>query len=333
MLIRDLYATALITPASVARRLYVVSGYASAIFAKRHAEDLVAAGHYTEVNLIVGMPGRRNDHLAFVRLHQEFEGRFRGYYLQAAPPVHCKVYGWFDGDAGIAGFAGSANYTQYGFFADQQVNQLSQEDPNYIRTLFESLLVGCVYIPEAKIDEPERHFEQAIEGDVEPGGFRWDIPDVRVTNSFLVEDTGDVPQASGLNWGQREAMYRKPNGEIGYRKRAPNEAYLSLKGDSTKAGFLPGRAIRFTLITDDNQSFDCVRAQDGDKAIHTTDDNSILGRYLRHRFGVADGAKIEKSHLIAYGRTDFTIEKLDDETFLLDLSVKHKSGPVAGSGG
>ena len=103
-------------------------------------------------------------------------------------------------------------------------------------------------------------------------------------------------------------------------RRRANEAYLSLKGESRREGFLPGRAIRFSLITDDGHSFDCVRAQQGEKAIETTDDNSVLGAYLRARIGVPAGAPVSRADLDRYGRTDFTLEKLDPETFLLDLA-------------
>ncbi|HEY3287266.1 MAG TPA: restriction endonuclease PLD domain-containing protein [Gemmatimonadaceae bacterium] len=322
MIISELYSRALIEPADAADRLYAVSGYASAAFARRHIKDLLDKGRVTEVNLIVGMPGQRNDHVAFKELHAEFAGKFKGYYYNRTPPVHSKVYGWYNGDKDVSGFAGSANYSQYGFFENQQRNQLSIEDPKLIKTLFDSLLADSIYIPLVVIEPPPGHPREGEEGVVQPGGLLWEVPDTRVRISFLSKD-GTLPQVSGLNWGQRLERRVLPDGTETFLQREKNQTYLSLKGDSRKDGFLPPRAIRFTLVTDDGKSFDCVRAQDGDKAIHTTDDNSILGRYLRSRLGVPDGGVVTKEDLVRYGRTDFTIEKLDDETFLLDLSVKH----------
>ena len=53
-------------------------------------------------------------------------------------------------------------------------------------------------------------------------------------------------------------------------------------------------AFRFTLITDDTKSFDCVVAQEGRKAIETTDDNSLLGKYIRKRIGVDLGKLVTR---------------------------------------
>ena len=74
------------------------------------------------------------------------------------------------------------------------------------------------------------------------------------------------------------------------------------------------------MITDDNQAFDMAVQQDNRKAISTAD-NSELGRYFRKRLGLANGELVTKQHLEAYGRTDYTIEKIDEETFMLDFSV------------
>lgn len=142
---------------------------------------------------------------------------------------------------------------------------------------------------------------------VPPSRIRWDVPNKVVTISFL-DTRGRLPTRSGLNWGQR-------NG------RDPYQAYLSIKSTARQNGFLPPRAVPFILHTDDNQSFTCVMAQDGHKALETQNDNSELGRYIRQRIGVCSGRLINLNDLANYGRTDFTIIKNDDGTYTLDLSV------------
>ena len=54
---------------------------------------------------------------------------------------------------------------------------------------------------------------------------------------------------------------------------------------------------------------------------NSTFNNSEIGRYIRKRIGLKEGALVSTQDLINYGRTDYTIEKLDEETFLLDLSI------------
>jgi len=327
MLISDLYDRTLIKPSLESDSLYIVSGYASAVFARRHLQDLLTHSPKARVNLIVGMNSQKNDHLAFVQLHKEFAGRFQGYYYAKTPQVHCKVYGWFRGKKSVVGFAGSANYSQMGFFENQQRNQLSFEDPNLIFDLYQTLLPESEFIPSVEADTPPGHTLLVENGDVAPGQIEWEIPNTRVRISFL-DRHGKLPQKSGLNWGQRLIKSRRRGGVITWRPRGKNEAYLSLKKESREDDFLPPRAIRFTLITDDGYSFDCskVQGEEGkNKGISTYDDNSIIGRYLRNRIGVPDGHLVTKDDLLKYGRTDYTIEKLDDETFLLDLSARKKS--------
>lgn len=323
MLIYNFYKTVLINPkiSLDANKLFIVSGYSSATFARRHITDLLNSDDNFEINLIIGMPGAKNDHLAFLQLHQEFEGKFKGYYFRETPPVHSKVYSWFRDNNPIIGFAGSANYSQAGFFSAQQINQISDENPSEIKTFYDGLIDNSIFIPDHVLVFPEGHHIEAVGISVPAGSILWEIPNTRVRISFL-DKQGNLPAISGLNWGQRlEKRINRQTDEISFVRREPNQAYLSLKLTSRDVGFLPPRAFTFSLVTDDRHSFDCVVAQGGRKAIHSTTNNSLLGIYFRNRLGVALGAPITKVDLERYGRTDYTIEKINDETFLLDFSI------------
>lgn len=324
MIVNDLYQTALIEPAETGKgnELFAVSGYASATFARRHLMQLCQEQKIDfKLNLIIGMPSKHSDHSAFLQLLDEYQDSFRVYYLNSSPPVHAKAYSWYKDDKPIVGYAGSANYSQFGFFENKQVNQITREDPLEIKNFFETLLLRSTPIEEAKIKTPELIVVPSVTGSVQPGQIQWLIPDQAVKISFL-DTKGVVPVTSGLNWGQRKSKAtNKKTGKVTYSQRNPDQAYLSIKKDVRKKGFLPERGFTFTLLTDDGQTFDCVVAQDGGKAVHTTYDNSELGGYIRDRLGVGRGTFIETKHLEAYGRTDFTLIKIDDETFKLDLSV------------
>lgn len=309
MIIDDLYTKVLVNPILTrgVNKINIVSGYASATFANRH---LIKNDDF-KLNLIIGMPGRRSDHLGFLDLKKRFGDRFNGYYYNSRPPVHCKVYAWSKNEHPVIGYSGSANYSQPGFIKKFQVNQLAEENPIEIIKLYDELLPNCINITDYEFEGINSVISSegrnVVEGSVDYGTILWEIPNVRVRISFL-PSTGKMPAISGLNWGQRKG-------------REPNQAYLPIRLDARKKGFLPEQAETFTLITDDNFSFDCVVAQQGRKAIHSTLDNSEIGRYVRKRIGVSNGDFVSLQNLIDYGRTDFTLEKINEETFLLDLSV------------
>ena len=309
MITSNLYKKVLLDPLDKgADELYIVSGYASATFANKHLKESVSS----KVNLIIGMPGRRSDHLGFLKLYSEYQNRFRGHYLLGNPPVHSKAYGWFSKKDPLVGFSGSANYSQPGFFEKSQINQVAYEDPSEIKKFYDSLLKRSVEMKDFSFDVKDLNVisPKQIGNSVNAGNIVWEVPEKRVSISFL-DRHGELPQRSGLNWGQRPEQNREPN-----------QAYLSLRKDSRKEGFLPNLAETFTLITDDNYSMDCVVAQQGRKAIHSTKDNSEIGKYIRERLNVPLGSPVKVDDLIKYGRTDYTIEKINSETFLFDMSLK-----------
>ena len=125
----------------------------------------------------------------------------------------------------------------------------------------------------------------------------------------LLDRSGKVPARSGLNWGQRPELHREPD-----------QAYLPVRGALMSCGFFPERKQHFTVLTDDEQIIECVRAQDGGKAIHTPHDNSEIGRYIRSRIGIPFGQVVTVADLERYGRTSIDFYKIDDENFVMDFS-------------
>ena len=116
-----------------------------------------------------------------------------------------------------------------------------------------------------------------------------------------------VPYRSGLNWGQRPG-------------RNENQAYLSVPSEIQKLNFFPVSGIKFKLICDDGYEFFCIRAQQNGKAIHSCDDNSLIGKYFRKRLHLESGQPIIYEHLIRYGRTSVDIYKKENLIFYLNFS-------------
>jgi hypothetical protein len=323
MITNDLYNTVLLAPAKadVQNELYIVSGYASATFLRRHLADLTAKKMHFTLHLIIGMPSRKSDHEAFLQLHEAYPDNFKGYYYNGAVPLHSKVYAWFLNQTPACGFAGSANYSQYGFFSDKQINQMSNEAPQLIKNFYDTLRVDAIAMTEVEVESPTVESIPTATGSIAPGQIQWLEPNRSVRISFL-DKNGDLPGTSGLNWGQRrERRINKKTGAVTFKQREPNQAYLSIKKTARAEGFLPEKGFTFTMLTDDKVVMDCVVAQDGRKSVQTTNDNSELGRYMRGRLGVPNGTFLTAQHLEDYGRTDFTLIKIDDETFLFDFSV------------
>ena len=306
MITDNLYQQILIDPASSGNNeLFIVSGYASATFLNKHISEITNKYPEIRLNLIIGMQQKRNDHSAYINIKKLYPN-FHGYYYSGRPGVHSKTYCWVKDGVPCIGFSGSANYSQYGFENSMQQNQMVEDDPSTIKNYFQTLLKNSLKIEDYVPSEDDSIDPINVEGSVSPGSIKW-IKYNETVRISLLNDKGETNRRSHLNWGQR------PN-------REPNQAYLPIPKDAQKEGFLPERGFRFTLITDDKKTFDCVRAQDKGKAIETTNNNSELGKYLRERLNLDLGSFVNKEDLIRYGRTDYVLRKLDDETFFFDFS-------------
>ena len=122
----------------------------------------------------------------------------------------------------------------------------------------------------------------------------------------LVMRNGETHNAGGLNWGQRSG-------------RNPNQAYIPIPKDIRDSDFFPPRGEQFTALTDDGFSIIFARVQDYGKSLHSTLDNSEIGRYIRQRIGVESGEYVTRQHLINYGPLDVGFTKIDSETYLMDF--------------
>lgn len=310
MITSDLYQKVLIDPVLNGHdELFIVSGYSSATFLSRHLYEVISKNPDVKINLLIGMKEKRRDHAAYMNIYKSFGDSFRGYYFDGTPQVHSKVYCWLKDKTPSLGFSGSANYSQYGFFNSKQQNQMTSDNASQIKDYFLNLQMNSVQIKDYIVTDDEILEIENIEGSLQPGAVEWITYNESVRISLLSKN-GELPGRSGLNWGQRPE-----------HNRDPDQAYLSIKSPATIEGFLPEKKFTFTLLTDDGVSLDCTVQQDGRKAVSSTNDNSELGRYFRNRLGVGFGELVTKDHLMNYGRTDFLLKKLDQETFYLDFKA------------
>lgn len=315
MLTGDFYRDILLTPAKKGGVLYVVSGYATATMVARHMQDMhekKLSG--VEIRLIVGMTAKEGildtNHKGICALVEKSgDNKFNCRYIQdGKPPVHAKTYAWFNGKTPVCGYVGSANYTQTAFFGRQQ-EAMDKSDPREILRYYETL--ETVSVPCDHSDA-----QGLIKEDADVKTLRQDSENAgellanreSVTTSLL-NKSGDLPQRSGLNWGQRPE-----------ESRDPNQGYIRLPSEIYKGNFFPETGHVFALHTDDGQMMLCARAQSGGKAIHSVESNSFVGEYFRRRLNVPLGAPVLLKHLQTYGRTDVTFYKIEEESYLMDFS-------------
>lgn len=341
----DLFNYALMRPRFSCREpetLRIVSGYASHAMAARHLIEMSARKKSLFVDLVYGMAGSdgvsKINHLGFVSLEQKKEfsyaGAFSCSYVKRPKSVHSKIYVWCKGEIPVQAFIGSANYSENAFNSPSRLETLSECDPISALKFFLKVKQAAVACKEA---DRERDFSVKPRTAFNPA--KPETPFVTIEQNkdspyfghekivlSLLAKNGDVGNGSGLNWGVRPdgtpRESKNANGSVS--RRNPNQAYIRLPSSLQDSGFFPDVAHRFTVLTDDDKIFTCVRAQQNGKGIETPQDNSEIGRYFRERLGLPSGAYITVPMLRRYGRDDVTFYKLDDENYVMDFSMPNR---------
>lgn len=330
LLIQNLFDNALVNPLlrnTNIDTLRIVSGYASAAMGFHHLDFLRNLGRTLRVNLIYGMCRdegvSKSNHAGFVSLvKKSFPGQFTCNYLCRGEAVHAKIYVFCEGIKPICAFAGSANYSQMAFLNSQRREVLAECSPARAYDFFKSLKDDTISCTDSSVhtsvaittggcarvvmpEDDSRRESQFIEIESDKGSPFYGLQKVTLS---LLDRSGKVPNRSGLNWGQRPEY-----------RRNPDQAYLPVRGNLMKCGFFPDRKQHFTVLTDDNKIIECVRAQDGGKAIHTPHDNAEIGRYIRERIGIPSGQVVTAADLARYGRSSIDFFKIDDENYVMDF--------------
>ena len=309
MIKTNLLQRVLVAPSKQMNRLSIISGYASSGFAKRNLEEvrLPDGSIPCRIELVVGMASQDGinirHHTNFQVLIDAYSKNFSCRYVTSKPPIHSKLYIWSRDQRPVLAWAGSANYTHAGFTDTIQGNILSEADPVSAMSYFQGIrrkAEDCRTVDttsQVKIYRRKDEYE--------------DMSEFQSRKLPLVGRNGEVPSRSGLNWGQRP-------------DRDPNQAYIPVPSSIARSGFFPPRSEKFTMETDDGKFFICCIAQDNDKAIHTTYDNSELGRYFRERLSVPGGELVTKRHMREYGRDHVIISKISHDHYFLDFSPNRK---------
>jgi HKD family nuclease len=320
MIYKDLYNEVLVKPCQEgADTLKIISGFATSSMAFDHLEDLHEKHLKANIRLLVGMcPSdglSLSNHHGFQSIvksgEDAFKDRFSCSYIYKAPSVHSKLYAWYRGKDLYKAFVGSANYTRNAFLKQREL--LAEIHDTNIADYLQFIENDSIFcdLDEAEtlitIHNDANYYRRHIHEDQYANAADTNTEIEHVLVPLYSTKTGEMQNHAGLNWGHRDNY-----------KRELNQAYIQLPPSVYKSDFFPPAPQSFNVVTDDNKSFLCRRAEKSKEGqtLHTPQNNSFLGEYFRNRLGLANGAFVTKQDLEHYGRIDVLFYKIGDEYYM-----------------
>jgi NgoFVII restriction endonuclease. len=321
---KHLFDEILIKPAKVYDKIYIVSGFATPSMVDLHLRTLndTFKRDDTEVNLIVGMTPyckvSKTHHENFVKLSTAQKPLFKCSYVNInKTPIHSKLYIWMKNETPRLAYISSANYT-YTAFKKGQDEIASLCDPEKALAYYKAIIPDSLYCTH---EDAEDLVVNNVTMDSSGRNNTYESPD---GEPLAIHDGNHVKlplygvkrnviqKVAGLNWGQRFG-------------REPNQAYIPIPTNIAKSDFFPPLGVPFSVLTDDNIPFVCVRAQPKTKggrigyAIETTSNNSELGEYFRRKLGLQPGVFVELEDLDRYGNRYVTFTKINEEEYYMQF--------------
>lgn len=249
----------------------------------------------------------KNSHESFRELHgtrySDKWGNFSCNYLIQPFGMEIGNYCiWLKEDIPVKAYEFLVPFTQQ-YFLHENEEDIKEIDMDFAYEIYGEVEKRSMYCTHAEVEEyiVFRSSDNSMDGQITEDNENY------VCLSLLAKG-GNIGKKSGLNWGQRG-------------KRNKNEAYIPLPSYVAKSGFFPLNKQHFLVVTDDHHTLQLRVEQQNDKAITTPASNALLGEYFRNRLGLCNGAYVRKEDLLAYGRTDVTFYKIDEEQYYMDFSV------------
>lgn len=316
MITENLVQNILIDPIlNGADELCISAGYATPNMVLYFISN-IPDGYTIKLHLIVGMI---QDNGISLSVHEGFKdlianlpntkiSQFECSYVYKNAPVCANMFIWKKQGVPFCAFGGSANFTQSSFYLGKR-EVMFEINASEAMQYYNSFIPDTIYATHSEIEEfvviYSTHPILDAEDDIASALESSDLPRV---NLSLLAKNGETGTASGLNWGQRKG-------------REPNQAYIPVSSKVKKTGFFPPPDTVFTALTDDRKCLLLRIEQQGDKAIATPTNNSLLGEYIRNRIGLSNGQYVWRKDLERYGRTDVTFYKLDENQYFMDFGV------------
>lgn len=254
-------------------------------------------------------------------------------YVYRNAEVHSKAYVWLRQGQPVEAFMGSANYSVSAFRVRREI--MTDCDPQAVMSYFQEISADTMdcynkevvqYLRFANSDAQEEELSPFNVENLSYEALDKKPPLDVLEVSWLTRD-GKVGETSGPNWGIRHKEgYVAENGVYTKYNRDRNQAYIPYNKWQQKPGFFPDRkhpgdknCPLFKAVTKNDGIFYMRMAQQGNKGLHTAESNAILGKWLRHKLGLEDGAFVTLADFKRYGRTSVRFRKYADDVFLMDF--------------
>lgn len=325
----------LLAPAKDCNKLQIITGFTDCERISTHLiklADGVKEGLYQKgikIEMILGMYKGAS---ITAKKHQRLQAmltyappsanrpKFSCRYVVQDKEVHSKMYIWSKDDEPRFAFCGSANYSMNAFQNRREC--MVDCDPHQAKAYYQTLYADSMDCLDkdikGKLDSIKRQkttndVDDPDNDDYEDYNKRTPVDTASIS---LLMANGGIGYGSSVNWGIR------PNGT----KRDPNQAYIPYNSADKVPGFFPDRVNPtdkncpiFRVITKHGGVFHMRMAQAGNKGLHSAENNSILGRWIRNEMKVPSGTFITEQMLKNYGKTRVTFRKYADGTYLLDF--------------
>lgn len=254
-------------------------------------------------------------------------------YVYCNAQVHSKAYVWLKDNKPVKAFMGSANYSVNAFRIRREI--MTDCDAEAVMKYFQEIYEDTKDCFDKDVVQ-YLHFSKSSTQEEELSPFNIENlsyealdkkPPLDVLEVSWLTSDGKVGETSGPNWGIRHKDgYISQNGVYTPYNRDPNQAYIPYNKYQQKPGFFPDRkhpddknCPLFKAVTKDDGIFYMRMAQQGNKGLQTAESNAILGKWLRKKLSLPDGAVVKLSDFKKYRRTSVKFRKYADDVFLMDF--------------
>ena len=286
--------------------------------------------------VVFGMYPTEGVDLKVHKIYQQFAEKNLDIMYSTSQEVHSKIYVWKKDDKVLKILVGSANFTNVALVSENReiLVEVDSKDYQEVMKYVDNVIIDA--ISSVNIDDSNLRLRVPKS---QPGSTLLESHEGflssknRVCIVSFLDKSGDLPGASGLNWGH------SLKGKV-----KPNDAYIPIRVSNIREfpEIFPAKAMQtenllgkknnrqsdpVDVVFDDNTIMSCLlegsNNLDGKtypNKLSSFPKKSDLGKYFRSRLGIGDGEKITKKDLIDYGRTDVYIQKIGQDQYYIDFS-------------